>query len=48
MAHICVAFSYYCGADRVPAIDIWVNRIELWGYNPVKYVSKFCVIVKNL
>ena len=36
------------GADRVPAIDIWVNRIELWGYNPVKNVSKFCVIVKNL
>lgn len=43
-----MAFSYYCGADRVPAIDIWVNRVELWGYNPVKYVSKFCVIVKNL
>ena len=43
-----MAFSYHCGADRGLAIDIWVNRVELWGYNPVKYVSKFCVIVKNL
>ena len=42
-----MAFSYYCGANRVLAIDIWVNRIELCGYNPVKYVSKFYVIVKK-
>ena len=38
MARICVAFSYYCGADRGLAIDIWVNRIELWDCCPVKYV----------
>ena len=43
-----MAFSYYCGADRVPAIDIWVNRIELWGYNPVKDVFKFYVIVNKM
>ncbi len=42
-----MAFSYYCGADRVPAIDIWVNRIEILESKPVKDVFKSCVIVRN-
>ena len=43
-----MAFLYYCGADRVPAIDIWVNRIEILESKPVKDVFKFYVIEKKL